>query len=289
LNNNYDIRSLANTSFDELYACHIEAFKDYPFQWSKEALHKTIHRRGYDPSLSFGAFHENKLVAFTWNGIGVFNGVKTAYDTGTGTTEEHRGKGLASKIFEYSIPFLKKAGVQQYILEVLEENEKAYSVYQKQGFEITRKFDCFRTNTADWNLPAREVNAEISLKEIDFGYRPQMEAMIDFPLSWQNDFQALLKKPEDFVVIGAFKNDELVGYGIVEPGSGDISQLAVAKSERRKGIGSMILAELKKINKADIVKVVNIPSTEKGIIEFVTKNSIPKIVSQFEMIRIFDL
>jgi ribosomal protein S18 acetylase RimI-like enzyme len=287
LNNNYDIRSLANTSFDELYACHIEAFKDYPFQWSKEALYKTIHRRGFDPSLSFGAFYENKLVAFTWNGIGNFNGSKTAYDTGTGTIEEHRGKGLASKIFEYSIPYLKNAGIQQYILEVLEENEKAYSVYQKQGFVTTRTFDCFRTASIEWNLPEHKAKADISLKEIGFSHRPQMEMMIDFPLSWQNDFQALLKKPNDFVVIGAFKNDELVGYGIVEPGSGDISQLAVAKSERRKGIGSMILAELKKINKADIVKVVNIDSTEKGIIEFVTKNGIPKIVSQFEMMKTF--
>jgi ribosomal protein S18 acetylase RimI-like enzyme len=285
MNTNYDIRSLADSTFDELYACHIEAFKDYPFQWDKDALYKTIHRRGYDPSLSFGAFHQNKLVAFTWNGIGMFNGVRTAYDTGTGTMEEHRGKGLASKIFEYSILFLKEAGIQQYILEVLEENEKAYSVYQKQGFAITRTFDCFRTSINEWQLPEYHLKENVSLKEIDFGYQPLMEKMIDFKLSWQNDFQALLKKPEDFVVISAIKDDVLVGYGIVEPGSGDMSQLAVTKSERRKEIGSLIITELKKRIAADIVKIVNIPSDEKGIIEFVNKNGVPKIVSQFEMVK----
>lgn len=282
---NYDIRSLANTTFDELFACHIQAFKDYPFQWDKAALKKTIDRRGYDPSLSFGAFYNNELVSFTWNGIGIFNNIKTAYDTGTGTIEEHRGKGLASKIFEHSIPFLKEAGIAQYILEVLEENEKAYSVYEKQGFKITRTFDCFRTNVKDWELPAHELKEAVTFKEIDFSYQPQMETMMDFTLSWQNDFQALLKKPDDFIIIGAFKNDQLIGYGIVEPGSGDISQLAVTKSERRKGVGAAILSELKPRIKAEIVKVVNIESTEHGIINFVTKNGVAKIVSQFEMIK----
>lgn len=285
MSNEYHISSLANLSFDEMFACHVQAFKDYPFQWNKTALKKTIDRRGYDAALSFGAFNNDQLVSFTWNGIGMYNGIKTAYDTGTGTIEKHRGKGLASKIFEYSIPYLKAAGIEQYILEVLEENTKAYSVYEKQGFVTSRTFDCFRTNITDWNLPDHTLGDGVVFKEIDLSYQPQMQAMIDFNLSWQNNFQALLKKPDDFVVIGAFRNNELVGYGIIEPGSGDISQLAVLKKERRKGIGSNLLAELKKHIKADIVKIVNIESTQQGIIDFVTKNSVPKLVSQFEMIK----
>jgi len=285
MNTEYDIRSLADSTFDQLYACHIEAFKNYPFQWSKEALQKTIHRRGYDPSLSFGAFYNDTLVAFTWNGIGIFNGVNTAYDTGTGTIEAHRGKGLASRIFEYSIPSLKEAGIEQYILEVLTENKKAYSVYHKQGFVTTRTFDCFRSNMNEWQMPEYHLKEDVALKKIDLSYQPQMETMTDFPLSWQNRFEALLKEPGDFVIMAAFKNEQLVGYGIAEPGSGDISQLAVAKNERRKGIGSMILSELKKYIQADIVKIINIPENEKGIIDFVTKNGVPKIVSQFEMIK----
>ena len=119
MSNSFEIRSLAKISFDEIFETHLRAFKDYPFQWSKEGLQKTIHRRGYDASISFGAIYESELVGFTLNGIGKFNGLKTAYDTGTGTVEEHRGKGLASKIFEHSISFLKAAGVQKYILEVV--------------------------------------------------------------------------------------------------------------------------------------------------------------------------
>lgn len=282
---NIDMRSLRSCNFHELYACHLKAFKDYPFQWSKEALLKTIHRRGFDPELSFGAFHKDELVSFTWNGIGTFKGLRTAYDTGTGTVEEYRGKGLASKIFEYSIPFLKAAGVQQYILEVLEDNEKAFSVYSKQGFTVSRKFECFRINVCEWKIPERSFPKEIQLKEIDLGYRTQMQTMIDFDLSWQNNFEALSKNPGDLKIIGAFEDNILIAYAIIEPHSGDIPQLAVTTNKRRKGISSMLLRELKKSNKAEIVKVINIGSDQEAIKEFVLKNGIPKLVSQFEMVK----
>lgn len=277
--------SLAHSSFDELYAGHLKAFKDYPFQWSKEALHKTIHRRGFDPSLSFAAFDNNEIVSFTWNGIGQYKGLPTAYDTGTGTAEDYRGKGLASKIFEYSIPFLKEAGIKQYILEVLEDNDKAISVYSKQGFKVCRKFDCFRVNSNKWVLTQKTTPKNIHLKHIDLSYQKQMEKLLDFDLSWQNNFAALLKNPNDFKTVGAFYDSHFVGYGIIEPKSGDVPQLAVAKAHRKQGIGSFILSELKKLNEADIVKVVNIPSNQETIIQFVRKRGIPKLVSQFEMIR----
>ena len=284
MSNSFEIRSLAKISFDEIFETHLRAFKDYPFQWSKEGLQKTIHRRGYDASISFGAIYESELVGFTLNGIGKFNGLKTAYDTGTGTVEEHRGKGLASKIFEHSISFLKAAGVQKYILEVLEENNNALSVYSKQGFVVSRKFDCFRINTCDWKLEAAN-NSEVTLKEIDFTYQSQMETMIDFNLSWQNNFRALTKDPRDFKLIGAFHQNDLAAYGIIEPETGDIPQLAVNKNYRRKKIGTMLLNELKKINRASIVKVVNIESNQEAIISFLAKNGIPKIVTQLEMTK----
>jgi ribosomal protein S18 acetylase RimI-like enzyme len=282
---NFQIKPLTNIPFDQLFACNLKAFKDYPFQWSKEAMHKTIIRRGFDASLSFGAYHEGELVSFTWNGIGMFNGLKTAYDTGTGTVEEHRGKGLASQIFQHSIPYLKAAGVQQYILEVLEENEKAISVYSKQGFTVSRTFDCFRTNSNEWNWQYENLPENIELKQINFSYQPEMEAMFGFNISWQNNFQSLLKNPDDFIILGAFKEGKLLGYGIIEPASGDIPLLAVASMERRKGIGSFIASELRKLNKADIVKMVNIPSNQEAIKQFIAKIGIPKIVSQYEMLK----
>jgi hypothetical protein len=39
------------------------------------------------------------------------------------------------------------------------------------------------------------------------------------------------------------------------------------------------------LNQADIVKMINIESTQTGIIDFITKCGVPKIVSQFEMVK----
>jgi ribosomal protein S18 acetylase RimI-like enzyme len=284
MNSIYKIKPLTHISFDEIYACNLLAFKDYPFQWSKADLQKAIYRRGFDPSLSFGAFYNNELVSFTLNGIGYHNDLKTAYDTGTGTVPAHRGKKLASKIFEHSIPFLKAVDIQQYILEVLEENKVAFGVYEKQGFRISRKFDCFRVNMSEWKKEESTLPDGLELKEINFSYQSQMEAMVDFRISWQNDFQALLKAPQDFIVLGVFKKNKLIGFGIIDPGAGDVPQLAITPNERQNGIGSFLISELKKRNKAEILKVVNIESNQHVICKFMEKQGIPKIVSQYEMI-----
>ncbi len=45
--------------------------------------------------------------------------------------------------FHYSIPFLKENMIEQYLLEVLQENSAAISVYQKLGFSITREFNYY--------------------------------------------------------------------------------------------------------------------------------------------------
>jgi GNAT superfamily N-acetyltransferase len=284
MTSSYKITSLGTTSFDEIFACNLSAFKDYPFQWSREDLQKAIHRRGFDPSLSFGAFHNSELVSFTLNGVGYCGDLKTAYDTGTGTIPEHRGKGLASGIFNYSIPFLTAAGIKQYILEVLEENKTAFGVYERQGFRISRKFDCFRVNMSEWKKEENQLPDGYYSQEIDFSYQPEMEVMSDFTLSWQNNFQALLKTPNDFAVSGVFKNNKLIGFGIIEPRTGDVPVLSVTQSERRKGIGSFLLSELKKKNKAEILKAINIESNQHATRMFIEKQGIPKIVSQYEMI-----
>lgn len=281
---NYEFRSMAHTSFDAIYECYLNAFKGYPFQWTQEALYKTIQRRGYEPSLSFGAFYDKKLVSFTLNGIGLFHGKQTAYDTGTGTMEEHRGQGLASGIFEYSLPYLKSSGIKQYLLEVLEENKTAFSIYKKQGFEVSRTFDCFRVNSKEWFLHAKEVE-RISLNEIDFSLQPKMESMFEGILSWQNSFESLRRNARDFKVIGAFHKNDLVGYGIIDVESGDIPQLAVGEAFRRRGIGTMILYRLKQLNQSEICKVINIEKEETNTIAFILACGIPKIVSQYEMIK----
>lgn len=101
-----EIKSLDKTDFETLFKAFSNAFADYDFQISAEELRAMLKRRGFNPDLSFAAFEGENIVSFTLNGIGNYNGIKMAYDTGTGTLKEYRGQGLAAIIFEYSIPYL---------------------------------------------------------------------------------------------------------------------------------------------------------------------------------------
>lgn len=100
-----NIQPLSFIGTDELFAAFSSAFADYERTWTREEFDRLLKRRGYVAELSFGAFDANKLVSFTFNGIGECGGKATAYDAGTGTLKEYRGQGLSSRIFERQCRF----------------------------------------------------------------------------------------------------------------------------------------------------------------------------------------
>ncbi len=279
------IKPLNNISFNTIFSAFNNAFEDYEMQLNKDELYTMLRRRGFVPELSFGAFENEKLIAFTLNGIGFYNNIKTAYDTGTGTLKEYRGQGLATKIFKHSIPFLKKANVTQYLLEVLQHNSKAVSVYKKLGFEISREFNYFVKETDKIELNINVFDPSYQIEQLDLSKSESMIRFWDFIPSWQNSFEAISRKIDDFKIIGVYKNGNLVGYSIFEPNSGDITQIAVDKNFRRKGIASILLKEILKTNQYNSIKVINTEVACSSITEFLQSNSISLEGKQFEMIK----
>ena len=279
------IKSLEKISFNSLSESFAEAFKDYDVHITKNELKIMLSRRGFVPELSFGAFDDERLVSFTLNGIGNFNGAKTAYDTGTGTIKDYRQRGLATKIFEYSIPVLKNAGVTQYLLEVLQNNTKAVSVYQKLGFEVSREFNFFIREMDEIILGKCKMPSEYELKHIGLEYREQMMNFWDFQPAWQNSFDSIMRRLTDFKLLGAFEDMKLIGYCIFEPITGDLTQIAVDRKYHRQGIASALLAEVAKENKHSNIKLINAEIGCVSIIQFAESKGITLKGRQFEMIR----
>ena len=281
-----EIRSLAHTPFEALAEAFGEAFATYDVQINSDELRTMLRRRGFDPALSFAAFDGGKIAAFTLNGIGIFGGVPTAYDTGTGTLPEYRGRGLATKVFEASLPHLRGAGIGQYLLEVLQHNTAAVSIYRKSGFEVSREFDYFRAATGDVRCDAPSC-AEYDIRPLEPAALGETAPDFwDFKPSWQNSFEAIGRAPDDFAAFGAFDGGEMVGYIVFEPAAGDITGIAVSPPHRRRGIGSALLAEMLRLNRAPGVKCIN---TERGrdasIAGFLAAKNIPLAGMQFEMVK----
>lgn len=270
-----EIKSLEKTDFDTLFRAFGRAFADYEVQLNAEQLRAMLTRRGFDPALSFAAFDGAQIAAFTLNGIGNFDGVPTAYDTGTGTLKEYRGTGLGTEIFRHSMPHLRRAGVGQYLLEVLQHNTRAVSVYRNLGFETVREFNYFC-----------RANTEIA----DRGDTPRLPHSVrrtdwDFTPSWQNSFESIGRAAGDFVSLGVFIEEELVGYCVFEPASGDVAQIAVKRQYRRKGIAGLLLREMLRLNRNDSLKIINTDVSCDSMTGFLQAKNIVPQGKQFEMIR----
>lgn len=280
-----EIKSLANADIDTIFDAFSQAFADYELQLNKTQLQKMLKRRGFEPELSFAAFEGDRIVAFTFNGIGNYNGIPTAYDTGTGTLKEYRGKGLATRIFEYSIPYLKEANLKQYLLEVLQHNTKAVAVYRNLGFEVTREFNYFMQEKEKISIPERDIDFPYSIQQIDVPLSGSPSEFWDFQPSWQNSLESIERAPGDFMGLGIFTGNQWIGYCVFEPATGDITQIAVDKNYRRKGVGSLLLQEVIKLNESNSVKAVNTEITCDTITGFLEKNNIHLKGKQFEMIK----
>ena len=279
-----EIKSLEKTEFETLFKAFSNAFADYDVQINADELKNMWKRRGFNPKLSFAAFEGENIVAFTLNGIGNFNGMPMAYDTGTGTVKDYRGQGLATKIFEYSIPFLKEANINHYLLEVLQHNTNAVSVYQKIGFKVTREFNYFVWKNEDLKNEIKESAKQYSVRLFEIN-NYSISDFWDFYPSWQNSFESIYRAREDFINLGVFENERLIGYCVFEPNSGDITQIAVDKKHRREGIASLLLHEISKLNKNKNTKLLNSDITCSSIVNFLKAKNIDITGKQFEMMK----
>jgi ribosomal protein S18 acetylase RimI-like enzyme len=281
----YKIDNLSHLSLQEVYASFNQAFFDYEVQIDKSTFENMVKRRGYNPQLSFGAFDKGKLVSFILNGIDSFYSVLTAYDTGTGTIPEHRKKGLVQQIFHHSIPFLKEAGVKQCLLEVIQHNKKAVDLYKKMGFEITREFNYSLQETKEIKIPELAVNETITMHKISAAEAQFLDDASDFEPSWQNSFKSIERSIEDFKITGAFFENQLAGYCIFAPTSGDLTQIAVRKSFRRKGIATTLFNECLKMNQHHSIKILNTQDDCISITQFLSSLNIPLKGKQYEMVK----
>lgn len=280
-----EIRSLHDVGFTTLFKAFSRAFADYEVQINELQLQTMLTRRGYLPRLSYGAFDGDELVAFTLNGIGLFGGIPTAYDTGTGTLAAYRGQVLATKIFEHSIPYLREAGIRQYLLEVLQHNMKAVSVYRNLGFEVSREFNYFMQANEKMNTKMTKPSHSCSIQKVDVATCQSALGFCDFHPSWQNSFESIGRAADDFLCFGAFVENRLMGACIFEPASGDVTQLVVAPTYRRKGIGTALLQEALSRNKYATVKVINTDTACTGMTAFLKARNIELKGQQFEMIK----
>ena len=107
----------------------------------------------------------------------------------------------------------------------------------------------------------------------------------DFNPSWQNSNESILRTVDDFIFLCVYAGEELIGFGVFGPASGDITQIGVHKQHRRKGVGSMMLGEMTRLNRNKMIKALNTDISCNSVNGFLVARNLAPTGRQFEMVR----
>jgi ribosomal protein S18 acetylase RimI-like enzyme len=289
-------RALATTDFEAIHRAFGEAFGDYavPFNLTPEQLREMLRRRGWAPEASVGIFDGARLVAFTLNGLGTWRGAVTGYDTGTGVVPSHRGRGLSRRMIDESIDLLRAHAASQYLLEVIQTNERALGVYRRAGFEITRELQCW-TREAERMTPAVPAapaerdpsagkrtaaggpyGARADIACVDEPDWSDVARWFDVEPSWQNSIQSVRRAAAPRMVLGG------AGGIVAVFESGDVPFAAVAPAARRRGLGRALIAAAAHAT-ARALQIRNVEGEYAAA--FLEACGAQRTVRQFEMLR----
>jgi len=280
-----EIRPLRSLPKVTLYRAFSEAFSDYavPLRLSPDALSELHRRRGVRYDLSLGAFDGERLVGFTFNGVGAWDGHQlTGYDAGTGVVPAARGQGLARRMMERSLALLAAEGAARYVLEVLQSNHAAIGIYRDVGFRIRREFLCWRIeDVRAREVPGLVIQGAESAPAVGLDLDLDAPPLWTFPPSWQNSSESIARATAARTVLVARVGEALAGYAIVFR-RGDVAQLAVVPAMRRRGIGTALLRAARRHANADLT-ITNTDGDDTATTRFLEAAGAHERVRQHEM------
>ena len=276
-----EIITLEKTSLPILTTCFNLAFSDYfvKFNATESYLEQRWKGAGVDFSLSAGVMDEGKLVGFIFNGIRDRNGLKTAFNVGTGVIPSHRGNGFTEKMYGFLMPKFQEHQIQSLGLEVIQENVKAIHVYEKVGLKRKRGLHCFGGTIKIEKLKSAN---DLVFKKLENPQWEVFQSFYEFEPAWENKKEAIQTCEELFSFYGVEKNGQLIGCAIVKNKDGNIAQFGVHPEYRNQGVGKFLFIQLASLHPS--VKSNNIDATANDTLKFLKKVGLKNTVNQYEMV-----
>ncbi len=277
-----ECRFLRTDDFATLHATFGLAFSDYvvPFQMSEVQFQNHFRLNGVDLTQSVGAYVNEEMIGFTLNAPGPWRGRKTVYDAGTGVVPEARRQGAARKIFEFMRPPFESSGVEQFLLEVIETNTPAISLYESLGFRVTRRLAILELT--EGFVLKRKPRYETTILET-----PDWDLLDRFgsgETSWQHSTDSM-KRSIRKVVVGAWDGPRLIGHIAFFPPSGVIAQLAVDEEYRHRGVAVELLAAAdQRLEEGRVLRAANVDDQLEEGLTFLRKTGFRESFAQLEMI-----
>jgi ribosomal protein S18 acetylase RimI-like enzyme len=281
-----ECRFLSKDRFDALYETFTAAFSDYvvPFALTEAQFRNHLNLNAVELDRTAGCFDGDRLVGFSLNGFGKWNGKSTVYDAGTGVIPEYRRRGLSEAMFQMMFPVFQRDGIKQFLLEVVTTNTNAVRLYEKLGFEVSRELSllqCDERKRVPSSLPRG-----VDFRALDLPHWEHLASFWDTYPSWQNSVDAVTRSRVMKNIVGAFIGEECVGYIVFSTRFGRISQIAVAPRHRRKGIGTALVnAVMTETAEGFSMQVINIDRSQDVALKFFRTMGFYERLTQYEMVR----
>jgi ribosomal protein S18 acetylase RimI-like enzyme len=275
---------LSEEYFAPLYATFTEAFSDYiyPFALTESQFRNHLVLNGVDLERTAGYIEDGRLVGFSLNGFGNWNGVSTVYDAGTGVIPSYRRRRISESMFDMMVPRFKADGIGQFLLEVITSNAPAIRLYEKLGFRIRRELALLQ---CDGEMPKFPVSPDVTVRDME---RPDWELFSRFwdgTPSWQNSPDAIDRSKKSKTVKAAFVGDRCVGYMIFSAQVGRTAQMAVDKEFRHHGVGTALLEVMKSETAHGYsMQVINVDKGLPGAVDFFKDHGFYERLAQYEMV-----
>jgi ribosomal protein S18 acetylase RimI-like enzyme len=285
------IISAVNVPLSNILASVTDAYSDYfvPMQMDLRTFEKMLGMRGFDSSLSMLAVEEDAsgatdIASFWLSAIEPEARPGIVYAITVGTCIAHRRKGLAQQLYKRLAPRAREAQLNSCLLEVIEGNDKAVDFYEGLGFKHQMRVECFKGAA-----PTHEsMNASIR-KNIRFQTVSVEESHAagnrfrEWQPTWQHDTPAMAYISDDIQCSIAVQNGLPIAYGMVDPISGLVTQIAVDPKWRRKGIAKAMMAYWAQKFDLSAMSAGNIPDTDKDTCGFYRALGWENHVNQFVM------
>jgi ribosomal protein S18 acetylase RimI-like enzyme len=280
-----DCRFLGEDDFGRLYEAFVEAFSDYvfPFALTEAQFRNHINLNAVDLARTVGYFDSGRLVGFSLNGFGDWNGTPTVYDAGTGVVPSMRRRGISEAMFEMMLPPFKNAGIEQFLLEVVTTNAGAIRLYEKLGFSTVRELVLLQ---CDGKVKPAVTGPNVDIRDIEHPDWQHLQTFWDGTPSWQNSVEAVGRSMHLKRILGAFENGHCVGYIVFSSRFGRVAQMAVDKAHRNRGIGTALLQRLQEETESGYsLQVINIDRSLTEAVAFLRRRGFYERLAQYEMLK----
>ncbi len=267
------VRKLENIEFDIIIDCFLKSFANYfvDIPTDKNYYKERWKMAKVNYGLSYGMFDGEELVGFIINAIDEREGIKIAYNTGTGVLPEYRGKRIVKSIYDYAIPDLKKNGVLKCSLEVIIENTKAVKIYKSIGFGICKTFNCF-SGIIKPNRNEKVAIRSVSYNEFDWNDLPNQDLY-----SW--DFHSRVIKNGDYRYYQIYKENLVESYFVINPKNGYLAQFEVLIESQ--GCWNRLFSGIRDVSNS--VKIINVDHRLNKKIAYINSIGFLNTVNQYEM------